>query len=199
MRRAGASGLPQLPKARIDQLPQVSCIFSHPLLGMPNMRLDGRRQGRARGQRLQRMTVDGRRRARLIHEIKECPFLQQHDQVRRVECQRALERLQLFFTARKRAQGCRKAQPERQLLRGERNQLFQERAGSRRIATNKESARTLVQHEGMIGKNRLRLAPQSLCIRVTALGHETFNVCHERRHFLLFGDRPRLYRSHVHV
>ena len=106
---------------------------------------------------------------------------------------------QFFFTAPECSQCCGKAQPELQLLRGDRDQLFQGRAGCRRVPADKQSSRTFVQHEWMVGKDRLRLAQQSLCVRVAALGHEAFNVGHQRRHFLLFGGSSWLYRSHVHV
>jgi hypothetical protein len=72
---------------------------AHPGLGEANVRLDRRRQRRAGCEGLQSMTVYGRCRARLAHEIEERALLQQHDQMCGIEGEGTLERLELILAA----------------------------------------------------------------------------------------------------
>ena len=90
------------------------------------------------------MTVHGGGRPRLVHEIEKRRLLQQYDQVRGIERERTLERLELCFAERQRPQRRGKAQPEWQVIGLLRHQPLENHPCARRIAADRETPRALV-------------------------------------------------------
>ena len=122
----GPFGLPHRDETFIDYRAQRHPVFPHALLRMLNMRQQRRRQGRTGDEGLQGVPVHHRGRARLTHEIEQRTFLQQYHQMRGIEGQRALQRIEFGFRALEHAQRRGQTQPKGQVSRRHDDNLLEQ-------------------------------------------------------------------------
>ncbi len=129
----------------IDQVTQRRGVFPHPLLGMLDMGLDLRRQRRAGRQCPQGVAVHHSGRARLSHEIEQRAFLQQYDQMRGIQRERPLQRIELRFRTFSARSAAARLSQKLQVSRRDDNGLLEQRAGRRGVARRQEPACALMQ------------------------------------------------------
>ena len=165
---------------------------------MLDVRGDGRRQLGARRKRLERVRVDRRGTARLLHQVEHRRFLQECDQMSGIDRQGAIQRAQLVGTSAERSQCRGEGQPQRQVARRHGDCTLQQLTGGMRIARGQVTARPLVKHQRMFRGERLGLLQQPERLGFAPLAQQPVDRTHQGGHFLLVDTLGlRSWRAHA--